>query len=59
MKEWMKTVHPTAIFEIIMVLLGKGSQSDYSLNKANFDIVLLIATKLFSHPYWPADFPTG
>jgi hypothetical protein len=55
----MKSVHPTAVFEIIMVLLGKGSQSDYSLNKANFDIVLLIATKLFSHPYWPADFPTG
>lgn len=57
MAEWMQVIQPENMFEVIEVLLGKGTDlSLNSLSKANFDIVLLIATKLFSHPYWPIKF---
>ena len=51
----MKTLNPESIIELIEFLLGKD-QPNTCLNKACFDIVLLMAIKLFSHPHWPTQY---
>jgi len=49
-------VNPSHLFKLIETLLGKSVDSSFCLNKSNFDMVLLLATKLLSHPLWPEDY---
>lgn len=44
------------MFNLIETLLDKSVDSGFCLNKPNFDLVLLLATKLLSHPLWPEDY---
>jgi len=47
----MRSVRPNVIFDLIKLILDEESNLSHQCrNKAEFDLVLLIATKLFSFP---------